>query len=90
MYGPRHGTGGRAEAVVAAAELEIFGEDHEPGAAARCLRGECRRPVDVGVDITGRVELDESYREAHDRMLRGPVARVIGRLGRSPTAQVSA
>ena len=64
---------GRAEAriaVVRAAELEVLGKRHQPGAAGGRLVGEGYRGGDVGRDVIGRIELDEGDREVHRAMVR--------------------
>jgi hypothetical protein len=62
--------GGSAKAVVAAAVLEVLGQDDKSGTAGRGLGGELRGAPDVGIDVVGRIELDEGCGEPHGGIVR--------------------
>ena len=74
----RDGAGGRAEAGLRAAVLDVLGEHHEVGADRR-LGGERRGPRDVVVDVVARLDLDEGdAQHRHGPMVRaGPAAGTV-------------
>ena len=56
---PRDRPGGRSEAVVVAAELEVSGRATRRAPSAAAAVGELGRARDIGSDIVGGVGLDE-------------------------------
>ena len=56
---PGYRSCGRPEAVVVATVMEVLGQDDQSSAARSGLGRECDGAIDVRLDVTGRVELDE-------------------------------
>ena len=72
---PGYRSCGRAEAVVVAPVVKVLRQDDQSSAARGGLGREGGGAIDVRLDVTGRIELDEGDGQPNGGIVRGGCAR---------------